>query len=132
MQVLNNIQQAVDLLKEIEDYNQELTGENGLISSCDKKIDYWEHYLEFEPLRVTEVYRITREIKNQRTLRRKYKNDAELIKVFKDNEAKMQNAANRDILLVQVHKTDTKQKNAKYNYSAYTDEERDRILGRIV
>lgn len=130
MDVLENIKQSVALLKEIEEYYEDLNGENGLISTCDRKIDYWEHYLELEPLKVTEVYNITREIKNQRILRRQYKNDAELIRIFKENEAKMQNASNRDILLVQVCKAKNKQNNAKYSYSAYTDEERDLILNK--
>lgn len=129
MDVLKNIEQAINLLKENEQYNKELTGEDGLISTCDKKIDYWEHYLELEPLKVTQVYNICREIKKQRSLRRQYKNKAELIKLFKDNEAKMQNSGFRDILLTQLYKTDAKQKNAKYSYGAYTEEERNEILG---
>lgn len=129
MDVLENIKQAIDLLKEVELYNNELVGENGLISTCDKRIDFWEHYLELETLKVTQVYNICREIKKQRNLRRQYKNEAELIKLYKDNEAKMQHVDNRAILLTQLYKTDTKQKNAKYSYSAYTEEERNEILG---
>lgn len=129
MNVLENIEKSISLLKEVENYNDELIGENGLISTCDKKIDFWEHYLELETLRVTQVYNICKEIKNQRNLRRKYKNDAELIKLFKDNEAKMQHVDHRALLLTQLYKTDTKQKNAKYSYSAYTEEEKNRILG---
>ena len=129
MDVINNIEQAVKLLKEVDLYNNELLGESGLISTCDKKIDYWEHYLEIEPLQITQVYNICREVKKQRILRRQYKNEAELIKLYKDNEAKMQNAGFRDILLTQLYKTDTKQKNAKYSYSAYTEEEKNKILG---
>ena len=129
MDVVENLRESVRLLKEIDEYCDELTGENGLISICDRKIDYWEHYLEFEKLIPAQVYRIAREIKRLRILRRRYKNDAELIRVYKANEMKMQNAGNREILLIQVHKTDSKQKNATYSYSAYTEEERDCILG---
>lgn len=129
MEVLDNLKQAVSLLKEIDEYADIVNGENGLISACDKKIDYWLHYLENEELKVTEAYKIVREIKKQRMLRRQYKNQAELIKIYKDNEAKMQNKDSRDILLVQVCKTDTRHKNAKYNYNAYEPEEIDEILG---
>lgn len=129
MEVLENLKQAVSLLKEIDEYADIVNGENGLISTCDKKIDYWLHYLENEELKVTEAYKIVREIKKQRMLRRQYKNQAELIKIYKDNEAKMQNKDSRDILLVQVCKTDARHKNAKYNYNAYTPEEIDEILG---
>ena len=128
MEVLNNIKQAVELLKEVEEYNEQLNGENGLISICDKKIDFWEHYLELEDLKVTEAYNINKEIKKQRQLRRRYKNDAELIKLYKDNEAKMANASYRDILITQLHKTETRQKNLKYSYTAYTEEEMNYIL----
>ena len=117
------------MLKEIDEYAEKLHGENGLMSVCDQKIDYWEHYLEFEKLIPGQVYRIAREIKRLRILRRRYKNDAELIKIFKANEMKMGNKDNRDILMVQLRKTDRRQKNAKYCYSAYTEEERDYILG---
>lgn len=128
MNVLENIKEAVELLNEVDEYNRELNGENGLISTCDKKIDFWEHYLELEDLKVTEAYNINKEIKKQRMLRRKYKNDAELIKLFKDNEAKLQNAGHREILVTQLHKTETKQKNLKYSYNAYTEDEIHNIL----
>lgn len=129
MDVIENLAQAINLLKDIEEYDEQLNGKNGLISICDQKLEYWEHYLEFEDLKVTESYKIVREIKNIRMLRRKYKNDADLIRVFKENAAKMQNADSRNILLVQVHKKDKEHKNATYKYDAYTDEERNEILG---
>ena len=128
MEVLDNIKQAIELLKEVEEYNEKLNGENGLISICDKKIDFWEHYLELEDLKVTESYNINKEMKKQRLLRRRYKNDAEIIKLFKDNESKMANAGHRSILLAQLCKTDNRQKNLKYSYNAYTEEEVEAIL----
>lgn len=129
MDVTEKIKEAFDILKDIDDYNNQLLGENGYISTCDKKIDFWEHYIELNDLKVTEAYKILREIKRLRLLRRKYKNDAEVIKVFNDNSAKMQNVNYRSILFTQVHKTKTRQDNAKYNYDAYTEEEFNNILG---
>jgi len=128
MEVLEKLKQSVALLKDIDDYRDQLLGDNGLISTCDKKIDYWLHYIELNDLKVTEAYKILKEIKKQRMLRRQYKDDAELIKMYKDNEAKMQNSASRDILLMNVCKTDSKHKNAKYSYDAYTEEELNEIL----
>lgn len=129
MDVLKNIEQAITLLKEVDDYNDQLNGLNGLISVCDQKIDYWEHFLELEPLNIAYVYKICEEIKKQRILRRKYKNDAELIKVFKNNEQKMSNSQYRDILMTQINTTNSKQQNAKYSYDAYTNDEALEILG---
>ena len=128
MEVLENLKQSIALLKDIDNYHEQLLGDNGLISACDKKIDYWLHYIELNDLKVTEAYKILKEMKRLRILRRQYKNDAELIKMYKDHEAKMQNSANRDILLVQVCKVDTKHKNAKFSYDAYTEEEFKEIL----
>ena len=126
MSVLENIKQALNLLQENEDNYNEL---NESLSETDKKTDYWLHYIEFNNVPVTQTYKIIKEIKSLREKRRIIKNDLELLKVFKDNEQKMVNSKNREILLNSICKTDNKQQNAKYNYDAYTEEEVNEILG---
>ena len=126
MNVLDNIKQAIDLLEQNEEYYE---GLHDLLSKYDRKIDYWMHYIEFNNIKVTETYKIIKEIKRLREERRILKNDIELIKVYKENESKMQNVSNRKILLTQLCKIDNKQKSAKYNYDAYTKEEANEILG---
>ena len=126
MSVLENIKQALSLLEENEEHYSSLTDN---LSMVDKKIDYWLHYIEFNSVPVTQTYRIIKELKNLRAKRRTIKNDLELMKVFKDNEQKMVNQKNRQILLTSICKTDNKQQNAKYNYDAYTEEEVNEILG---
>jgi len=128
MDVLKNIKDAIDLLEQNEEYYDGLFE---MQSKVDKKIDYWLHYIEFNNVKVTETYKIIKEIKKLRKERRNLKNDIELIKVFKENEGKMQNTSNRKILLTQICKVDSKQRNAKYNYEAYTKEEANEILGII-
>lgn len=126
MNILENIKTSIQLLEENNQYFDILTQ---LQSKTDKKIDYWLHYIELENIPVTKSYKILREIKKLRQERRKYKNEWELLKVFKDNEQKMVNEKNRQILLTQICKTDNKQQNAKYSYDAYTEEEKEKILG---
>ena len=126
MNVLDNIKQAIDLLEQNEEYYD---GLHDLLSKLDKKIDYWLHYIEFNNIKVTETYKIIKEVKRLREERRILKNDIELIKAYKENESKMQNVSNRKILLTQLCKIDNKQKNAKYSYDAYTEEEANEILG---
>jgi len=126
MNVFENIKQAIALLETNEQHFEELIE---LQSKTDKKIDYWLHYIELNNIKVTESYKIIKEIKKLREERRKYKNEFELIKVFKDNENKMANASNRKILLNQIYKTNNKQQNAKYSYDAYTEKEKNEILG---
>ena len=126
MSVLDNIKQALNLLQDNEDDYEKLTDS---LSEMDKKTDYWLHYIEFNNVPVTQTYKIIKEIKSLRQKRRTIKNDLELLKVFRDNEQKMVNAKNREILLNCICKTDNKQRNAKYNYDAYTEEEVNKILG---
>ena len=126
MSVLENIKQALDLLQQNEDYYSNLVD---ALSDTDKKIDYWLHYIELNNVPVTQVYKIIKELKRLREKRRSIKNDLELMKVFKDNEQKMVNSKNRQLLLNSICKTDNKQQNAKYSYDAYTEEEINEILG---
>ena len=128
MSVIENIKKAISLLEEYENYYQELFE---LQSQTDKKIDYWLHYIELEKVPVTQSYKIIKEIKKLRNLRRQYKNEMALMRVFKDNEQKLCNISNRKILLNQICRTDNKQQNAKYSYDAYTTEEIEKILGGI-
>ena len=128
MSVIENIKKAISLLEENENYYQELFE---LQSQTDKKIDYWLHYIELEKVPVTQSYKIIKELKRLRNLRRQYKNEMALMRVFKDNEQKLCNISNRKILLNQICRTDNKQQNAKYSYDAYTSEVIEKILGGI-
>ena len=126
MNILENIKQALNLLKENEEHYTQL---NDLLSESDKKIDYWLHYIELNNIPVTLSYKIIKEMKILREKRRVIKNELEVMRVFKDNEQKMVNAKNREILLNHICKIYNKQQSAKYNYDAYTEEEINNILG---
>ena len=125
MSVLDNIKTAITLLEENEDRHDELLAQ---LSLADRKIDYWEHYIELEKIPVPLSYKILMEIKKQRLIRRQCKDELELLKVFRENEGKLCNTNNRKILLTNVCKTDSKHKNAQYNYDAYTEEELEEIF----
>ena len=125
MDVLDNIKEAIRLLEENDNKAEEL---NLAYSQADRKIDFWLHRIELERIPVTQAYKIIKEIKKQRQIRRKCKNELELLRVFKDNENKLCNSGNRKILLAQVCKTANKQQNAKYSYDAYSEEEIKDIL----
>ena len=124
--MLENIKEALHLLQENEKHYIDLVDN---LSETDKRIDYWLHYIELNNIPVTLSYKIIKEIKRLREKRRVIKNELEVMKVFKDNEQKMVNSKNREILLNYICKLDNKQRNAKYNYDAYTKEEIDEILG---
>ena len=124
--VLDNFNNALSLLEQNDEYYEELIE---LQSITDKKIDYWLHYIELNKLKTSEAYRIIKELKILRQERRQYKNDFNLIKVFKDNESKMCHQNNRKILKACINKTDTKHRTAQYKSEVYTEEEIKEILG---
>lgn len=120
MDVLDNIKEAIRLIDEAENKAEEL---NVMYSQADRKIDFWLHRIELENIPVTQAYKIIKEIKKQRQIRRQCKNELELLRVFKDHEGKLCNSGNRQMLLTQMYKTDNRHKNAKYSYDAYSEEE---------
>ena len=126
MSILEKIKQIVRLLHENEESIEILKNK---LSDSDKKIDYWLHYIELENVPVTQSYRIIKEIKRLRQERRTCKNELSLMRTFKDNEQKLCNDQNRDILLNVVCKTNRKQEEAVYSYDAYSQEEINQILG---
>ena len=126
MSVLENIKQALNLLHENENNYSKLVD---ALSETDKKTDYWLHYIELNNIPVTQSYKIIKEMKRLIEKTRFFKNELEIMKLFKDNEQKMVNSKNREVLLSSVCKTDSKQQNAKYSYDAYTEEEMNEILG---
>lgn len=126
MSILEKIKQIVRLLHENEESIEILKNK---LSDSDKKIDYWLHYIELENVPVTQSYKIIKELKRLRQERRNCKNELSLMKVFKDNEQKLCNDQNRDILLNVVCKTNRKQEEAVYSYDAYSQEEINQILG---
>lgn len=126
MDVLGNIKEAIRLLDENANAVDELNERRSL---ADRKIDFWLHTMELTTVPVTEAYKIIKEIKKQRILRRECKNALEIMKVFSDNEGKMCNINNRKLLLAQLYKTAHRHENAKYNYDAYTEEELIEIFG---
>ena len=120
MDVLENVKEAIRLIDEAENKADELTA---MYSQADRKIDFWLHRIELESIPVTQAYKIIKEIKKQRQIRRQCKNELELLRVFKDHEGKLCNSGNRKMLVNKMYKTENRQKNAKYSYDAYSEEE---------
>lgn len=125
MGVLDNVREAVELLDDIDNLEDEFSKQESI---SDKKIDYWEHRIEFETIPVTQAYKIIKEIKRLRIARREAKRELWLIKVFRDNQGKLCNTDNRKMLLSNLYKTSNKQQNAQYSYDAYTTEELEEVF----
>ena len=102
------------------------------MSEMQREVDYklcdLYHYIENNSLKTNECYRIIKEIKKQRQIRRRLKNDYELLKIYKNGYNKLNNEANRKMLLADIYKIN-KELGKNYKNRVYTEEEIKKILG---
>lgn len=126
MDVLENIKQSIELLDDVEKYYEELPI---LQSNVDCALSDLYHCIENRKFKTNEAYRIVKEIKKQRLIRRKINNDYELLKTFKTHENKLMNSGSRKMLINEMHKTNNRL-NQPYKNRVYTDDKINEILGR--
>lgn len=122
---LQKLTEAIKLLNEIEEYKNGLFDQ---LSEQDKKLSDLYHIIENQKLNTAQCYRIVKEIKNQRQIRRKVKNDMALFGTYDKHINKLLNESNRNMLLTELHKTN-KKLGAEYSNRIYTEEEINKILG---
>ncbi len=123
--VLAEIKEIITRLDTLDKYFDGMSEQQ---SNIDLKLCDLYHYIENNTLKTNECYRITKEIKKQRQLRRNLKNDYELLKIYKGGYTRLNNEANRKMLLADVHKRN-KELGKKYKNRVYTEEEIEEILG---
>lgn len=120
--------EVCEALKKLDTYNESI---NDYLSTLDKKIDFWEHIIELNKLNTSQIYRVYKEIKRLRTIRRKVKNDMELLRTFKDHRQKLNFPASVEGISTEIFKLNNLQSKRKYSYSEYTEDEIKDILGEI-
>ena len=123
--ILEKIKLVVQNMDEIEGRMDELPN---LQSEIDYKLQDLYHYIENSPIKTNEAYRLIKEIKRLRTIRRDYKIEYELINEFRNNYQKLTQTNNRKMLLACVGKK-LKQITSEYKNKGYTDEEIQEVLG---
>lgn len=126
--ILEKIKLVVQNMDEIEGRMDELPN---LQSEIDYKLQDLYHYIENSPIKTNEAYRLVKEIKRLRTIRRDYKIEYELINEFRNNYQKLTQTNNRKMLLACVGKK-LKQITSEYKNKGYTDEEIQEVLGTKV
>lgn len=126
MNVAEEIKKVCDILKRIDEYDSKVSG---FYSTLDKKLDFWEHVIEFKRLSVSQIYRMFKEMKRLRTIRRKVKNDLEILSNFNKHRQKLTYSASTDSLLMEVCKFEGIQNKRRYSYLEYTEGEFQTILG---
>ncbi len=125
MDIIKNLTNAITLLDEIE---TELDNSPGMQSNIDSKLSDIYHYIESNKLNTSQRYRIVGILADLRKERREILNDYELLKTFKNNEAKLCQKDNRKMLLAEIRKKE-KQLQTVYKNRIYTEEELKELVG---
>lgn len=125
--IIEELKDVISKLDYLDSYYDSL-GE--LQRNVDLKLSDLYHYIENNNLKTNECYRMMKELKKQRQLRRTYKNHYELLKQYKTDIQKLNSIDNRKFLLNDMYKM-RKSLNTKYKNRVYTDEELKEILGGV-
>lgn len=125
MNVIEEITNAVSILNKVDNYKDNLVNQ---LSEQDKKLSDLYHLIENTKPTTGQCYRIVKELKKQLELRRKVKNDMNVLSIYDKNINKLLNTNNRNMLLAELHKAE-KRLNMEYRNRIYTDEEINEILG---
>ena len=125
MEVLEKLTQAINLLQEVDEYREQLPT---LQQEVDYRLSDLLHKIENNTLNAPQSCKIVKEIKKQRIIRRNYQNDYEILRTYTNNANKLMNAGNRELLLVEINKTN-KRLNQPYKNRVYTEEDMKELLG---
>ena len=125
MNVIEELKEAVSIINKVDEYKDSLVDR---LSEQDKKLSDLLHYIENNKLSTAQCYRIVKEIKKQREIRRKVKNDMNILSTYDKHINKLLNTNNRSMLLAELYKVDKKLQ-AEYKNRTYTDEELEELLG---
>lgn len=98
------------------------------LSNVDCSLSDLLHYIENNNLNAPQSCRIVKEIKKQREIRRKIKQDIELFRTYNTNLNRLTNENNRKMLLAELNKTNKKLQ-TKYHNRVYSIEELKELLG---
>ena len=123
--VVDKITSIVKELDELDDYKNSLSDK---LSNVDCKLSDLLHYIENNNLNAPQSCKIVKEIKKQREIRRKIRQDTELFRTYNSNINRLLNENNRKMLLAEMNKTN-KNLSKKYHNRVYTKEELKELLG---
>lgn len=124
--ICEEIKVITDALYKIDTYDSNVSNYYSII---DKKLDFWDHVIELDKLNIAQIYRVFRERKRLRKIRRKIKKDLELINTFNKHRQKLLHPASIKGLSMEMGKIQSIINKRQYSYSEYTDEEIREILG---
>lgn len=112
MDIVEKLTEAITILNEIDEYRSQLPE---IQSTIDSSLSDLYHYIENNSLNTSQRYKIVGEIQKLRRERRIIKNNNWISKTYEDNINKLNNKANRSMMIAELNKTikkvDTQYKN---------------------
>ena len=125
--IVGNITEACRLLDEVEEYVKDLDDRH---SMCDLRLSDMYHLIENNEVSEWskgELRNVVAEIKAICEIRRRVKVDIGLRKIYQDNIGKLNNSANRAMLLEKLNHG-AKSYNTDYSYRVYKEEELNKLV----
>lgn len=119
LNIVEKIKESIQILDNLDLYFEKLAD---LQRTVDLKLSDLYHCIENNQLKTNECYRVVKEIKKQRKLRRMYKNQYELLCEYRNKIQMFNNTDNRKFLLANLFKKE-KLLNARYKNRIYSEEE---------
>ena len=124
-EILEKINQTIELLNDIEDYDNGLAEK---LSNADSKLSDLYHLIEQNKLKTNECYRVMQELRKVLLERRKIKDDIAVISVFKTQKEKLMNDKNRSFLKQAIYKKNKELHESVYKNRIYTENEISELL----
>lgn len=123
------IKTITDVCKKLDEVDEYIDSLPALHSEMDMRMSDLYHPIESESLTVAQAKRFTDEIQSVCNNRRIIKNDTSIAKVFKDNEGKLLQKGNRQILLSRLNVLAKHKEQTEYSYRVYSEDEINKLLG---
>ena len=124
MEVIEKLEEAIDILNEVDTYGEKL---NDRLRELNSKQQDLLHYIECNKINMLWCYRMVKELKRIREERRKVKNDIEILAEYRKMDGRLLTSTNRKFLLGDLHKKE-KQLQTTYKNKQYTNEDINNIL----
>lgn len=129
LKTIDIVKTVTDICKKLDDLDDYIDSLPNLHSEMDMRMSDLYHPIESEALTVTQAKRFTDEIQSVCNNRRLIKNDTSIAKVFRDNEGKLLQKGNRQLLLSRLCTLEKNKEKTDYSYRVYTEDEINKLLG---
>lgn len=125
MDIIEEMEIIVEKLNKVQDY---VDGLSNSLSIVDSKMCDLRHGIEHNKIRLKGYYRLFKEFKKLTLERRKIRNDMELSRTLTTNLNKLLSNGNREFLIHELKKTNSKL-NQPYKNRVYSEKEMEYFLG---